>query len=359
MSITFAVDNVIAKSLVSSPKSLNSDKFFKEEINAIGVKPGSIEAYNFNTENAVHFYHPNTNAFVETALIAYDTHAPLTLAPDDVWLAVCQAVTQHITINPEDCRKALVSFEGKKELIVENTDFIKGNSTNEWGREFGRFGDQIEKHIGKKRDLFDPTFSTTTIIEKAAIQVQMMAALGSYFEYTMRTCCGIPKVTLLGTSDDWLSIVNRVQAFGEFYPKWALDPLESAVTEFYNAAKGSYDINFWQNFVKVNGGSGGPYLTGWINALFPYVNKSKVNCWLQKTPNLKEYFSSKNRLFGGGPVLGDIPGAIVSVPMKWEYYSTVYRMKLITGIFGTTIEDGAYRNVIGWAVGEENTSKAT
>lgn len=355
MSITFSVDNVIAKSLVSSPKSNNADKFFAKDISAAGVKAGSIEAYKFNTKNDIHFYHPNTNAFIQTAVIAYDTHAPLTLSPEDVWLAVCQAVTQHITINPEDCRKAIVSFEGKKELVVDADYLIKGSPNNNWESVFAGFGDQIEEHIGKKRDLFDPTFSTTTPIEKAAIQVQMMAALASYFDYTCRTCCGIPKITLLGTVEDWASIVTRVQAFGEFYPKWALEPLEAAVIEFHNTAQGKQDLNFWQNFVKVAGGSGGPYLTGWINAFFPYIGKAYPNHFLKKN-NLKEFFSNKESKYrmGGSPSLGDFPGSIVSVPMKWKYYSAIYDMKLITGIFGTTIEGDAYRNVIGWAVGEDS-----
>mmetsp|Transcript_242 Transcript_242/g.209 ORF Transcript_242/g.209 Transcript_242/m.209 type:complete len:91 (-) Transcript_242:286-558(-) len=46
------------------------------------------------------------------------------------------------------------------------------------------------------------------------------------------------------------------------------------------------DKEFWNSILKISGGSGGPYLSGWINALIPYVRKSPYDPETQKNPNL-------------------------------------------------------------------------
>lgn len=356
--ITFDVDKVKRREATFHKYETRNDRFFKDGFGKFGIKAGTIEAYKLNTDQEVSLDTPGKNWFFETCLKAYDEHLPLVLGPDEVWLAMLQAVSKHIELNPEDCRKALVDFEGKKTLTVQADYLVKGSAENAWHNVFAGFGEEIEKYVGKKRDLFDATFSTTGPIEQAAIRVQMMAALSPFFDYRCRTMCGIPQVTLLGEIEDWAAILSRVNALGELYPKWAHEPLQYVAAEFVKASAGKPTMEFWQNFVKVGRMSGGNPVAGYINAFFPYVGANKQNKYLINGSDSGVSFA--NRVLLGksyGPNAGELPSSCSVVPMLWVYHDTNYNMKLATGIFGTSIDrnihkDGGLRPVIGWAIGE-------
>lgn len=352
--ITFKVDDVTSREQPKlSSYRTNKAQFLKQGLAVAGVRGDTVEASKFNADE-VGFTDATRNSFVETAMTAFSEHQALAIAPDELWLVVAQAAAKHIELNPEDCRSALVSWEGKRVIEVVNSDFYKGSAENDWEREFGKFSEQIAKAIGKKRDLFDPSSSTTTPTEKAAIQVQMMAALAPYMEYRMMTLCGIPTLTLLGEVSDWKAIEQRVEAFAEFYPTWAHKPLMTAVNQFVRAAEGTPDLSFWQNFFKRSYGSGGTAINGWINAFFPYPN-NKPNKMMQV--NFEEEVLKGPR---AGYDVGDYNSSVAVVPMQWDCRGDQYKMALATGIFGTTIIEvegkKAYKSVIGWAVGEERKS---
>lgn len=358
MSITFVVDNVQphTHSRRSDKHKENAKKgFFGEGLPSLKVKPGSIQASKFNAED-VYFGHPGVNNFVNTCLTAYNDHRSLVLSPDDVWVTILQAFSTHIQQNAEEVRKAVgITFEGKQKLIVVNDDFYFGSPDNNWDREFGKFSDLIADFLGKKRDFFDASFTTTGPIEKSAIQVQMMSALSSYFDYGMHTLCGLPSVTLLGEEKDWEDIFQRVKASAEFYPAWAREPLERVTSNFASSAHGKPPLDFWKNFVKVGGGSGGPYVSGHINAFFPYLTSYKGGFYQNK------HVEGGSARMGGGPTPESYPASTVAVPMEWNCRGTIHQMKLLSGIVGhTTVVDeeipqySSYRPVIGWLVGESS-----
>lgn len=348
--ITFPVDPVSAK---ASPylKQRSFQEFTQSSaLECAQVVRGSVEASAFSAKGTL--LNPNENSFLRTCLEAYDQHVPLVLSPDDVWLASLMAVTKHLELHAEDARKALVDFEGKKLLEVFADDFVKGSPENDWPRIFNQFAGpegQIEKYLGKKRDMLDPTFSTSTVITKAAMQVQTMAALAPYFDYKVWTKCGLPTVTLLGTVQDWEGIVTRVSAFGEFYPRWAHESLFQVVSEFASTAGGNINQTFWQNFVKGKEMSGGYPVSGEINAFFPYLLSGE-------NPAL-----TKSRKPDGSRVaaeLGHFPGSASSVPLLWNYYGNEFKMRLVSGHFGTTIDETStgipsMRPITGWVIGAQ------
>ena len=44
--------------------------------------------------------------------------------------------------------------------------------------------------------------------------------------------------------------------------------------QFVSAADGTVDADFWNSLYKYRSESGGPYINGWINVFFPYLNSS-------------------------------------------------------------------------------------
>ena len=50
---------------------------------------------------------------------AHTHHYPIRIKPDDIWLLIVQAFTNHINANSEELRKYFVDFDGKQKLTVE------------------------------------------------------------------------------------------------------------------------------------------------------------------------------------------------------------------------------------------------
>ena len=118
-------------------------------------------------------------------------------------------------------RNKVVKHSGKKTLNVETPYQIENADWNDF---INRLCEEIQKStVEDFRTWFEPTFSTTTPQDKVVGQLAMMGAMKKFFHYSgMSGTCGIPKVTLLGTLEDWKDIRKRIEKLHEFkLDKWA------------------------------------------------------------------------------------------------------------------------------------------
>lgn len=336
MSTTFLVSDV--KRSFERIKPTNLGASLKSSLNSL-AEP---EAAGSNATNLVASH---GHGFVQAVHMAFDKHMPLTLAPDDVWLCIAQGFANHVNANAEALRKRFVDHEGKVVIRVVRNSFVKGSATNNWPGAFAEFSDQIGNYIGKKQDLLVSDFSTTGPIERAASEIVLMDAMQQYFEYRLRTLCGFPSITLLGTVSDWENIRQRTLAISEYECSWWTDKLMPVLDEFVASAKGMVNKSFWESFYKDGGGSGGPYVTGLINTFFPYLNK-KPNRYLAECV-------SRLGNMCGGPNPEDMGTGMSVAPFIWEYHDTEIPMEFLGGFVGVDQdEEGGLRPAIGWAVRE-------
>ena len=227
-------------------------------------------------------FHP----VVAAAHRAFMDHRPLCLSPDIIWLMICQGVANHINANAEDLRSRFVTHEGKIQISLRRDDFVKGSPENPWAEAIEEFTGKVQEHIGSAFDLFQPAFTTTGPVERAAAAVVLLDAMQSYFDYDMETFCGIPAITLEGTPEDWQAVADRAEQFGSLDLEWWLEPLRGVLHQFVAAAQGVLDRPFWQSLYKYHDESGGPMITGWISALFPYVKDSRTGLAIHRNPYL-------------------------------------------------------------------------
>ena len=298
------------------------------------------------------------NSFVEAVHTAYQSHYPLTLSPDIIWQCVAQGFAIHVNKNAEKLRHMFVAHEGKKKLEVRRDDFVKGSPDNDWEQAFGTFSDEIEKNVGDEiHSLLTPDFSTTGPVEKAASQVVLMNTFKEYFNYGLPTRCGIPSITLEGTTEDWSQLRRKALSLSRFDFQWWTDAVKPILDEFVNASSGVVNKEFWQTIYKVFGGSGGPFITGWVLTLFPYVGYKKEyarpNGYLQSWGQSGEFH---------GITTGSFPPGTVSTPFTWKYFEEEFDMYFYAGFlgFGQDKKTLALKPVIGWAVvdkEEEEKSK--
>ncbi len=289
--------------------------------------------------------------FVEAAHHAFASHYPLVLSPDDVWLCLAQAFATHVEADAEALRSFFVRHEGKVMIELRRDGFRKGAPGNDWPGAFGEYSDRLAEHLGKKRDLVVASFSTTGPVERAASEIVLLSAMRHYFEYGMMSMCGIPEVTLLGTVADWRSIRARAAVFAEIGLGAWTEALLPVLDELVRAAEGRANAELWRSFYKAKDASGGPYVNGWINVLFPFVGAARGGA-PSPNPAMRTWAKDFSAPFGGGPRPEEFPSGLSVAPFTWNYLGTKFPMELVAGFVGVSQEPRtlAVRPAIGWVV---------
>jgi hypothetical protein len=274
------------------------------------------------------------NGFWSAIDMAFNWHIPLGLTPDHVWLTISRTFAEHVVKNAEELRKRFVDFDGQKLLTVRRDNFVKGSAENDWQGVFSEFSDQIAENIGKARDLVVCNFSTTGPVEKAASEVVLMDAMQKYFKYEIMTCCGIPEITLFGTTQDWMDVLVRTRNLGEYGLQEWVEDLLPVLEQFVRASTGDVDTEWWQSFYKEYSGSGSVTIDGHFTKFFPRS--------------------------AGAPFVGrksmspsDIPFAVSKVPFVWTYYTESFDMLFVAGVPFATVQNGMMIPAAAWAVGEQ------
>jgi hypothetical protein len=298
---------------------------------------------------------------VAAAELAFQHHLPLVLSPDHVWISIAQAFARHVSLNAEKLRRRLVDHEGALLLEVRRDDFHPDRKDNPWPEAIAAFSDEIARHSPRARKLVVCDFSTTTEAARTASEIVLMDVMKEFFRYQLGSLCGIPRITLEGTVDDWRSIRARADALGAFELEDWIKPLLRVLDEFVAAAEGRADREFWKSFYNLNDDSGGPFMTGWINVFYPYIGNTQANAFvdwnkwaafdwseLQRMPEEERF------MIGTKPRI--LPPSVCKVPFTWRVgppgQTVDYPMELLAGLFGAVQdEDGpTVRPAAGWAV---------
>ena len=315
-------------------KEMEYSKLLEEKLEC------KVEAFDNSRKSLV--FSPN-NSFVSTIALAYKDHRPVSISPDMIWLLICQGVSKHIEVNSEKLRSKIVKHEGKVTISIRRDGFVKGNSRNNWKDAFPEICAKITPYlVDSLQNLIIPAFSTTTIVERNAFQITFMNSVNKYFDFRVVTICGIPEITLEGTPEDWEWILNSVDSFRKYDLDWWIDALKPVLIEFTSASKGKVNKNFWENIYNlVNGGCGGPFVTGWIIKFFPYIG-NQPNNFFNLAYNAQINF--------GGLTNRSFPNGLASVDFEWNYFDKKCEMQLISGFVGTSQDSTnlTLRPEIGW-----------
>lgn len=296
------------------------------------------------------------HSFVHAIYEAFHHHLPLELSPQHVWLVVLQGFARHVEQNAESLRKKFVSFQGQKELEVRRDEFVWGKPTNDWAGVFEEFTHKIEENIGKDNFAnITPKFSETTPTEQAVLNLTIMDSLKSYFKYVVSTLCGISRVRLRGSREDWLLLRQRTAALAQYDLGWWTDLLLPILDEFVAAFDGKVDKQFWTSIYKrySPGGSGAvPVVNGWIGNFFPYVqvqNKTTRNPHLRPLAQIVQSMQKED--YSHLPDR-EIPDGINQIPFTWKFLAKEQKMKFVSGFSGVALTpDGFVTPIVTWAVG--------
>ena len=177
-----------------------------------------------------------------------------------------------------------------------------------------------------------------------------MATVQSYFGFRGITLCGIPEVTLVGEVEDWERLEAKVTYLERFDLEWWTKPLSQVTAECVNAAKGNPSVDFWKSIYKEDGRSGGPYISGWLSWLIPYVERRHYT----QGADHEETALVRNKHVGqaGTLTFNDLPSALSAVPFEWHYIGLELNYEFLAGLTGVREHPDslAVEPVVGWAV---------
>ncbi|KIM34227.1 hypothetical protein M408DRAFT_19166, partial [Serendipita vermifera MAFF 305830] len=61
---------------------------------------------------------PDSSAFVNSVVNAYNRHYHLVIRPDDLWTSILSQMNLYVNAHAEELRSKFVAHEGKKKLVV-------------------------------------------------------------------------------------------------------------------------------------------------------------------------------------------------------------------------------------------------
>jgi len=180
----------------------------------------------------------------------------------------------------EELRSKFVNFDGKKELKIVRDHFVKG-AQNNWEDVFTDFTKLVKENIGDDNYTnLVPKFSTTTPLAQAISEASLMNAVQHYFSFAVMTGCGISKVRLTGSLEDWKSLYKTTENLAQYNLGWwiphVLEPLEMIMKTYENSSNPSQELkDFWKYIFKYYGAGGSgmnPRIDGWLLNFFPYID---------------------------------------------------------------------------------------
>lgn len=302
-------------------------------------------------ENETDILSSKLQPFVNAVHLAYANHLNLIITPDIIWYLVISGTSTHINNYSEELRSKFVEHEGKKTLSVRRDDFLFNSSSNNWDGVIDEFADKIKQNLkSESRNLFDANFSTTNHVNSMCSKVVLMAAMQEYFSYKLTTLCGIPEIKLLGEKDDWKLIKEKILDLNSTITSLSVwyNQLSDLIQNFIDAFDGNINNDFWDKIYKTTGGSGGPYISGWILALFPYLKNNSKNYFVWE----KSWTFAYDINYMSGLVTSDFPIVLTNSSFIWQYLHNEYNMSFISGMVGVRFQESinALQPVFGYGV---------
>merc|ERR1711915_875129 len=286
----------------------------------IGSKRPVLE---LGTKDMAYGNYRNEKGFFSTVYKAYANHWVLSTTPEDWWFSIIRKVALDIDAasTKDVIRNIFVSHEGKRELkVVLGPSIYTANYSNF----LEKMSEKIEDNLNNPSyvEKMKSDFTTSTLTHKIVANIAIMSSVQEYFTYTGSILCGIPKIEMKGSEEDWQKLKDKVNALFEYIPSEVQDAIgeqkwwpkvKTIVNKLLQTYQGNPDKEWWSKIITQVGGGGcggPPKFDGWFLKEFLHEEKFK-----------------------------DLPSGVVIVPMKIEQDNYTENAVLVGGIAGNRIEE--------------------
>ncbi|MFD5463309.1 DUF4419 domain-containing protein [Kitasatospora sp. NPDC127059] len=297
---------------------------------------------------------PTCSLLLRAAHAAFAEHLPLSLSPDVLWYAVVHEVAVHVRMYPPRYRALFGAADRSRALVVRDDTLAGPDGTSpgaDWARSVRLVREPLAAVLGEELvELFRPSFSTTAPDDVSSVLVALMDVVSPYYDFRWETRCGIPRVRLEGTAEDWALLAARVAALAERFdwlaPWFAgLRPVLAEIAA--TAAGGPVDEGFWRSLYKWESVSGGPLVTGWLTAFFAHT-QSPDGPRLRQTFDWRE--AAGTSYHRDAFAVNDFPSHLSTVPFVWDRLGVERSMIFVGGVLGIERDGEFLRPRLGHAV---------
>lgn len=266
-----------------------------------------------------------TDAFLEMFLQAFGDHCAMQVSPDTFINKILEQVTmliQHWQTSGTDTDKQRlkevlgITADDQKELVM----FVNPEDEQNWKLILEKLSEMILDNSSPVMVGFLQKCYTSTQADLFFRITSMMTAMSAYFRYTVHTRCGILKMTLLGSLEDWMSL-NELMDFVRLFAcidlgisEW-VDAMQQVLDTIYKIVRGDVTdeekMLFLRDAFVMHSSSGQvPSVNGWCTAFY-YLLYS--NDELRTRPEILKMKKSWNDAYCNAD--GKLEARVYSFPM--------------------------------------------
>ena len=272
-----------------------------------------------------------SSSFLDVVSLAYANHYPMEISPDDIWLMILDGFRLHVKNNRKALKNRFVAPGADTVISIVDNSLTYNSTHNEWFWTIASLYESLLSKLPKKTgNPLKTKFSTTSPVDNNISGTMVMAVASEYYSYYVRTTCGIPKIKVKGTKEDWILLKDSFNKLAvQLNMKWWAKGLNPVLDEFIKVFDGKINLEHWRSIYKYYKpqGCGSPSFDGWISRFLPYTKEFvrdgyayvKHSDW-----NKRMYFH-------------DVPSGITFVDVKWHYSKDI-PLKLYTGFVGIQVD---------------------
>lgn len=280
-------------------------------------------------------YLGRSSLFFQGVHEAFRSHHALAIRPEVLHYMMLATVAQTVKNYPGTYKHLFTrsTSDEKTEIKVWHNGLVLGGN-GPWHEVFPMFNTAFRKLVPNQELLATATkaYSLDTPEIQAATMVTFMDAASPFYSYGVGTLCGIPKIMLMGTADDYAALMQtalRLRTFfgehlGDYFDRLA--PILAYLSREYEAK--TPDNEFWSSIYKYHSMSGSNRANGWLTYFLGHRNQPTKGL-VARTPNEYEQ----------GIELGEIPSHVSGVEFEWDYLGTKYPMNFLGGVLGLGITE--------------------
>lgn len=301
---------------------------------------------------------PNgTSLLFQTIHQCFAEHYPLALSPDMLWFMIMHEIATTVRLHPDTYRELFTeAAKGQTKLDVRDDTLVKGSEDNDWTLALGLIRTELDKLIpGHLSKWMLPKLSTMTPESEMACIVGLMDAASPFYDYHVYTKCGLPRIRMLGTVEDYEKIAKGAKTLAPLFREHLgpyFEALLPVLDKLVFETKSEFlDVGFWDSLYKFKSASGTDTFNGWITTFVNYVQTEKG---IEPKPE-KAYDWKVDEGGWGMPGIehNTLPSHVSAVPFTWHYYSSEYTMVFFAGPLGVEVVDGFVTPQLSYGVAEK------
>lgn len=195
----------------------------------------------------------------------YRNHEGVVLRPDDIWYVLVSQLAGVVKEDPKAFAHLFTDTPEKKQTLVVCT-------LHPYLMPVHRLVDLLKSVVPSDVTLFLPNFTTTQPAMYAACCTAFADMVSPYYDYCMM-CCGIPRIRVEGTREDWTKLHEKwvnVVALLKLTKKEQIDWAKSVADVLHELAYFRPVQSFWKDmFYHERCGSGSDMeVRGWFARLY-------------------------------------------------------------------------------------------